>query len=312
MNAFEKSLNKALGIQEEAVGKDFAALKQTILPLEHGWTEEEVINAMMPEIVKFAKIYATNRFEIDDGIQQGAIGVLNALRTDKGIANFASHAKNHIRTSIGRASATSGLIRKGEREKEFWDPHVSLQKPVRGGEEGEMEFGQTIAGGQRDITRLMANKELLAKIMDRAGLTDRERKVIELSYGLGEEEEGIATAEDVEVPETPTAAPPEHAGKKKIRGPVAQTKGKFARKTGAAGQEIRGTKEIADILGISKQAVNTTRNRALLKLMRAAYEVAPGEFEEYPAAAVESFIKFVGAVIFESYENGTINGTILG
>jgi hypothetical protein len=142
--------------------------------------------------------------------------------------------------------------------------------------------------------------------------TDKERKVLELSYGLGEEEAAIATAEDVEVPAAPVEAPAAHAGKKKLRGPVAQKKGKFARKTGKGGTEARGTKEIADILGISKQAVNTTRNRALLKLMRAAYEIAPGEFEEFPEAALESLVKFVGAEIFESFKSGTINGVILG
>ena len=301
MFTFEKHLDKALGINEQAPGKDFDALKKTLLPLQHGWTEDEVIKAMMQDIMSHAHKFARIRkgVELDDLIQQGAMGVLKALQTDKGIANFASHAKNYIR-SFMRPGGTEFT----GTQTSMKDPAVagvSLEKPI-GGEE-EMTLGATLRGGFPDLTKVFSNKELLASIMDKANLTPVEKKVIELSYGIGgEEEEAIKMAEDAE-------APPEHAGKKKLRGPVIQKKGKFARKTGG-GTEIRGTKEIADILGVSKQAVNTARNRALLKLMKAARGISPSEFQE--PAALEGMEKFFRYQLVEAIVNGTINGCIIG
>lgn len=305
MPAFEKLLDNALGLLSEEGEKDFDALKVTLLPLQHGWTEAEVIEAMMPDIMKYANYYGkiTPGVDVDDLIQQGAIGVLKAMETDKGIANFASHAKNYLRSFMRPGKTGYEMTGTSTSIKDPAVSGVSIEKPI-GGAEGEMTLGATLGREEPGLPSVLANKELLAKIMDAANLTPVERKIIELSYGIGgEEEEALRTAEDVEPAPRPSA--------KKLRGPVAQKKGKFARRTGAGGQEIRGTKEIADILGVSKQAVNAARNRALLKLIRAAHEIAPGEFEEYPGAALESISRFFRIRIIEAIVDGSINGVIL-
>ena len=84
-------------------------------PLLCGWTQLEVIEALKPFIFDLTKKYSSTRCEASDCYQNGAIGVVHALRTDAGMSAFASHAHPRIRTMIRRKSASSGIIAQPER-----------------------------------------------------------------------------------------------------------------------------------------------------------------------------------------------------
>lgn len=90
-------------------------------PLEHGYSMEEVVVAMQPYIIKVSKQYSTHAYPIDDAAQNGRMGVIQALRTDRAIAPFSKHCYLHIRTKIRRAGASnSGVISHGERDGDFF------------------------------------------------------------------------------------------------------------------------------------------------------------------------------------------------
>lgn len=88
-------------------------------PLECGYTEEEVFHAILPYIMRHARVYSNNHFPLEDAINQGWCGIRSALETDRAMAPFATHAYLHIRTKIRRPIYESGLIRHGEREGDY-------------------------------------------------------------------------------------------------------------------------------------------------------------------------------------------------
>jgi RNA polymerase sigma factor (sigma-70 family) len=167
--------------------KDLATLRRIKKPIEHGWTESEVVLALLPFIINLAKKYITERFPMDDAIQEGAIGVLNALRTDKGMAPFSTHAWPHIRTAIRRASAQSGLIRRPERHAAFHDVGiVPLDKP-RG--EGEYSLADTIRAREPELAEVASSLETFQQLFDEADrsgapITDQQKRVIMMVFGL--------------------------------------------------------------------------------------------------------------------------------
>jgi RNA polymerase sigma factor (sigma-70 family) len=95
--------------------KNLETLRKIKFPLLCGWTTDEITIALMPYVNLLTKKYVSCRNGQEDCQQDGCIGIIHALRTDAGIASFASHAYNRIRTAIRRSSATSGVISKPER-----------------------------------------------------------------------------------------------------------------------------------------------------------------------------------------------------
>lgn len=94
--------------------KDLSSLAKIKLPLLCGWNMDEVVIGMEPYLRKHVAKYSTNRCDFEDSMQNGAIGVIQALRTDAGYAAFATHCFRHIQTNIRRASVNSGVIRETE------------------------------------------------------------------------------------------------------------------------------------------------------------------------------------------------------
>jgi hypothetical protein len=84
-------------------------------PLLCGWTQEQVLDGLRPYVRSIAIQFQSARSEKEDCIQNGAIGIIHALRTDAGISAFASHAYSRIKTMIRRKSANSGVIAQPER-----------------------------------------------------------------------------------------------------------------------------------------------------------------------------------------------------
>jgi len=83
---------------------------------EGDWTMAELINTLKPWIRHLAWKYVSGKNSIDDLMQHGAIGVINAVRTDKADAPFAHHAWRHIQGEIRRAALTGGVIKGSEWE----------------------------------------------------------------------------------------------------------------------------------------------------------------------------------------------------
>jgi len=95
--------------------KTFTGLQRIKLPLLCGWTVEEVIQAMTPYTKSLTSKFRTERHGQEDCNQDGAIGIIHALKTDAGISPFPTHAYTRIKTAIRRSSATSGVVSKPER-----------------------------------------------------------------------------------------------------------------------------------------------------------------------------------------------------
>lgn len=91
--------------------KSLSKLIDTKMPLNQGWSEDEVVSAMMPYIRSLAWKFHSDKTPYEDLIQHGAIGVLNALRTDKGEAPFGHHAWRHIKGEVRHAALTGGVVK---------------------------------------------------------------------------------------------------------------------------------------------------------------------------------------------------------
>lgn len=96
--------------------KSLSKLRETFLPLQHGWTVDEVVGAMMPYLYKIANKFKSLKTPREDLVQQGVIGVLNALRTDKGESPITAHALRHARGQMMHLAVTGGVIASGGRQ----------------------------------------------------------------------------------------------------------------------------------------------------------------------------------------------------
>lgn len=95
--------------------KTLATLGEIKFPTLCGWTEDEVVWTMRPYVMTHSKRYATNRTSIEDCLQHGSMGVLEALDSDAGISPFSNHAWKTVQTNIRRPAATSGVIKEPEK-----------------------------------------------------------------------------------------------------------------------------------------------------------------------------------------------------
>ncbi len=353
--------------------KSLSKLKDLKLPLQHGWSADEVVEGFMPWIRYLSWKYRSDKAEFEDLLQQGALGVLDALRTDKGEAPIGSHAWRHILGSIRRYALTGGVMRGGEKsggfkqsgalvgyeiswtdasgqqQKEFFPADISAlakgfspetgrtppstmdpgyrkaeafkgqliqsgvpedkiqlrerrgamasaDAPMRGGE-GEASLGSTLKATRAKKPAYVAQqKDLVKKLIDRAKLSDKQRKVLEMTFGLDVPEAGLSA------PGAEGAHPPgEQAG----GAPEASEHGQMGKvhTTGVlGGSEERGPTEIARILGLTPKAVRELRDRALLAIHRAAQEMS-GELQQRgliqkpeELAATEALLKKVNII----------------
>lgn len=289
------------------------------------WTIDEIVKAMQPVVRKMARKFESPGYDVEDAMQSGYVGLLRALGKDekgewrdKGIANFPSFAQNYIWREIG-TDVERRIGRKGDKVKKcpscgwlskdlercdkcdtslagipeterFFGAEVSASTPIKSKGEGKAELADILTRGSENVVELIHRKDILNRIMERAkkgveietrsGIRRRKfepihQTIVELMFGLNDEKYGIE----------PT---PE------IKRAKAQEAGRFARgeETGHAGEEIRGTTEVANImqnlanegklpsrvdksgakLPWNKQAVNTLRSEAMQMLIKSAEE----------------------------------------
>jgi RNA polymerase sigma factor (sigma-70 family) len=94
--------------------KSLSKLKDIKKPIESGWSVDEVVAAMQPWIRKLAYNWQSAKAPVEDLMQHAVIGIINAIRTDKGEAPFGSHAWKHMKGEVRRAALTGGVIKQPE------------------------------------------------------------------------------------------------------------------------------------------------------------------------------------------------------
>ena len=147
-----EAMIEAKGLSKPKRPLTISMLNKIKRPEQHGYSFEEIKDALAAYIGYHANRYCSNHFTVDDGEQMGMIGVMNALRTDRAIAPFANHAYKHIQTAIRREAFTSGLIKHGERDGDKYGT-----KGIQTGVEEDVEC-QACRGVGEDTTGKTCNK----------------------------------------------------------------------------------------------------------------------------------------------------------
>ena len=130
---------------DPADGKTYRALTRTFMPLilDHPdanppgkpWTIDEIIEAMMPIVHKFANEYGGKRpsYQIADAVSDGTNAVLDALAKDGGRSPFGNFAATTIKRYIQRGLKGASIIPIPHRQRTYTDKDVSsLDKPIGG------------------------------------------------------------------------------------------------------------------------------------------------------------------------------------
>ena len=192
----EKGLTDWTGIPDPIPGKTLKELKGVKRPLENGWNQEQIISALKPTIMFFAKKYATPTFSIEEAIAEQMTGVLTALKNDKGIAPFTSHVFRYLSTSAqrgaGKASNVSGVPQTKGGKYDYLAASraaVSADAPMPGDEEATYssqiqshydKAGQS-AANQKHMTQLIAHLLNAPSV----GLSEKEKLILMKTYGIG-------------------------------------------------------------------------------------------------------------------------------
>jgi len=182
-------------------GKTLNDLKGVKDPLNKGWTLEEVISALKPTLIAAARKYSTPNFGQDEALLAAMEAVIDAVKSDKGLAPFTSHVFPYIMSKTKRAAAGT---------RDFPTSNVSGVKPNVGGktdflkgsratvsadtpvdnEDGEATYvsrlssdadsGTKAAKEQMDTVRLLSN----LFTSDEVGLSDQQRIIMLATYGI--------------------------------------------------------------------------------------------------------------------------------
>lgn len=105
--------------------KSLSKLRETYLPLQNGWNVDEVVAAMMPYLYHTANKFKSDKVPREDLVQQGAIGIMQALETDQGKSPFTAWAMKYIKGQMLHLATTGGVI-KGSQKGDV--PEPVLQK----------------------------------------------------------------------------------------------------------------------------------------------------------------------------------------
>jgi RNA polymerase sigma factor (sigma-70 family) len=222
------------GIPDPTPGKSIVDLKSVRKPLENGWTTEEVISALKPTILFFAKKYSTPTFSVEDGIAECMTGVLTALKNDKGLSAFTTHVYRYLSTSAqrgaGKASNVSGVPQTKGGKYDFLAASratVSADTPMPSEGDKEETYSSQIESHYGKAGESAAKQRSMAKLIKHflnapsVGLSDKEKLILQLTYGISED-------------------------------------GKI--------KEPKSTKELADTLGVSLVRISQIRTGAINKI----------------------------------------------
>jgi RNA polymerase sigma factor (sigma-70 family) len=221
---------------------------------------------------------------------------------------------------------------------------ASADKPIGGGEGEPTTLGSMMKGTKtKTPLQLAMNKEQVNHLIQKAGLSDAQKKILDLTFGLGEDSEDWGTPSSRA---TGKSGPPESGDAQRLPGEQA---GKTPEEAGidpsqakqdtswdfkakpddkAAGDEdrkieiVRGPVEIGKMLGVSTERVRQLRQKAYDKLMKAAGGAGFDQMKNKMAGATAKEDKelqamidlgnFIRQLVIESIFNGEINGTIFG
>lgn len=184
------------GIPDPIPGKTLNDLKGVKKPLENGWTTEQVISAVKPTIIYFAKKYATPTFSVEEGIAECMTGVITALKNDKGIAPFTSHVYRYLSTSAqrgaGKASNISGVPQTKGGKYDYLAASraaVSADAPMPG--EAEETYSSQISSHYDQAGELAGKQRSMSKLIKHflnapsVGLSEKEKLILMALYGIG-------------------------------------------------------------------------------------------------------------------------------
>lgn len=141
----------------EGSARNYASLSRVWSPLildvvgQDPWTLEEILNALGPVIRKFGKEYTrlSPSYEMDDAESDAAMALLDALRTDKGVAPFANFAANSIRRAIMRGAKAAKTIKTPGRKSGYSSRTASLATPTATGK-GDLASMQSATSGKAE------------------------------------------------------------------------------------------------------------------------------------------------------------------
>lgn len=171
-------------VLDHLTGKDRNTLSKIVLPLEHGWTEKEILYAMWGTIFNNAKKFAAHKgkwdksLTWDDAIQTAGLALLDAIRTDVGGTAFTVHAGTHMGKYLARRAQKERKIKKKE--------GISYDQPVLGAEgEEKNPFIQLLADKSDAPETLLNNIDEVSAILEKTELSPLERDVAIRMLGIG-------------------------------------------------------------------------------------------------------------------------------
>lgn len=251
------------GMTEQEKRMKKAELAREYPGAKEEWTMEEVVRALMGSIIMFAQKYASSRYPIEDAVQQGILGVYNAVRMDKGEINgkvspFAGYAWNPIQAAIARDAYESDVVR------------VPDSSAREGGIRVKTDFlGREIAGPEGEPTT--ADQVLPASAGEYGFTLPSERGA---SHHLRKGEERSSET-------SPRFMTPERRQKLEANKELLDKVLQYAKLTPEEHEIVtmmygiddgieKGTNEIAGIIGKRNQRVSEIKAKALAKLTSAA------------------------------------------
>jgi len=119
------------------------------------WTLDEIIDAMMPIIQKFAREYGGLRgsYHFDDAFSDAMNALLRAIYRDKGIAPFGKYAAKEIVRAVQKGAKGASLVPIPHRERTYTDKDItSLQAAASG--ESDIQVGSHLGGDAETAARV--------------------------------------------------------------------------------------------------------------------------------------------------------------
>jgi len=183
------SKSKVLSVEgkkalDHLTGKNRETLSKITLPLEHGWTEKEILYAMWDSIVNKAAWFTKYKgkwdkgLTFDDAIQVAGLALLDAIRTDVGGAPFSVHAATHMNKYLTKRAKKEREIQKKE--------GISYDQPVQGaaGEEKNPLLDLLAGTGVDEIIKQGLWDQVWA-VFEKSKLSNLERDIAVRLLGIG-------------------------------------------------------------------------------------------------------------------------------